>query len=127
MKCVHYADLCVCLTLPDLGAQIPSLIMLRLCINGRAPSEPNYNKMPFVSLLSLIGEKTFTNQRLLLLHSIPCLINTCIPNTFSHTTANTKNSLLHTDNYFKSSSLRGKQRHTHLIHLQKFSNSESKK
>lgn len=54
MKCIYYAELCVCLTLPDLGAQIPSLIMLSLCINGRALSEPNYNKMPFVSLLSFV-------------------------------------------------------------------------
>ena len=52
------------------------------------------------------------NQRLLLLHSVPCLINTHIPNTFSHTTAITKNLLLHTDNCFKSSSLGEKNIHT---------------
>ena len=48
------------------------------------------------------------NQRLYFF-SVPCLINTHIPNTFSHTTANTKNLLLHTDNCFKSSSLREKK------------------
>ena len=56
------------------------------------------------------------NQRLLLLHSVPCLINTHIPNTFSHTTANTKNLLLHTDNCFKSSSL-GEKKDTHIRYI----------
>ena len=55
MKCIHYAELCVCLTLPDLGAQIPSLIMLSFCINGRAPSEPNYNKVPLSPFFPLFA------------------------------------------------------------------------